>query len=277
VNDEIRDITWSKTGQRNSVAVIDAVNASVGFTLPVEDMYMRRLREYKQQVLPIKYPTCPLGWEKHTSNPKKASDEGVAWITADGYFCGPPGSDPSTLYRESDPSYDSHSALNKRIRELTTEIKHTLKPGDYTEEIKKQKEKKEKHKTAFDKNKAAREASIKKENDAERKRNVEKLSKIIKDYGFQTSTNAKKEAETIFDQAKSCVEGNGSRFGCKRVTDNSDRSNPVKYYIPNAIYVAGSDIPDPMQNKLLEWWRSFRRAYANKKVLEERKNLAMYV
>ena len=59
--------------------------------------------------------------------------------------------------------------------------------------------------------------------------------------------------------------------------DNSDRAKPVNYYIPNAIYVAGSDIPDPKQNKLLEWWRTFRRAYANKKVLTERKNLAMYV
>jgi len=278
VNNELRDIGWTRDGQKNSVAVIDAVNQSVGFKLPVEDMYMRRLREYKKQVLPIKYPTCPLGWEKHTSNPKASNEMGVAWITEDGYFCGPPGVEESTRYRENDPTYNSATALNKRVRDLTTEIRQTLSPEDYKEDISKKKERKQKHKDAFEKSQKARKAALQKETETERKRNVAKIEKIMNDHGFDTAAANKTEAQLLFTQAKACVEGNGETVtGCKLVKDTSDRSKHIHYHIPENLYIPAGETAGPMQMKLLEWWRSFRRAHAAKKVLEERKSLAMYL
>jgi hypothetical protein len=225
----------------------------------------------------MSYPTCPLGWQRHTSNPKEAEDMGVAWVDSDGYFCGPPGASPETLYKEDDPQYESQAALNKRIRDLTLEIKHTLNPEEYAKEIAEKKEKGMRQKEALSRSMTAKKAAQMEEDKSSRKKHVEKLTKVFKDHGFMSVNEAKLAAESLYDTALRCVSPSGDKAGCREVVDAADPKNIKKYYVPESLYVDEIGMATPLQIKGLEWWRTFRRTAESKRLIKDRKNLAMYV
>lgn len=274
---DLKEVEWTKRGQKNSRAVIDAVNRATGFKLPVKDKYMEMLEQYKQQVLPMKYPTCPLGWERHTSNPKESEEMGVAWVDADGYFCAPPGSSPETLYKEDDHMYDSATALSKRITDLTTEIKHTLNPTEYAKEIAEMKKKGSMQKEAMARSMIARTKAQEKSNEQMRKKNIDKLKSIFKSHGFVDQLEAASEAEKLYDTAVRCVNENAEKSGCTAVVDRSNPEKPITYYVPSSLHVTDKNMATPLQIKALEWWRGFRRHASSTKQIEDRKNLSLYV
>lgn len=219
---DLRSVPWtSKSTPRNSYAVIDAMNRATGFELPVEDRYMRRLRMYRNQVLPISTPTCPSGWSRHTKNPQKAIDDfGVAWVDADNYFCGPPGSDESTLYREDDPEYSSPGALTKRIHELTNDIKYAMEPEKYKDTIDKRNKTKEMRKEAFERSKKMRHEAVTKEHESMRNRNEAKIAEIYKEHEFLDPAAAKQKASALYEVAFRCVKNPNSsenKNGCREV------------------------------------------------------------
>lgn len=257
------------------------MNRATGFELPVEDRYMRRLRMYRNQVLPISTPTCPSGWSRHTKNPQKAIDDfGVAWVDADNYFCGPPGSDESTLYREDDPEYSSPGALTKRIHELTNDIKYAMEPEKYKDTIDKRNKTKEMRKEAFERSKKMRHEAVTKEHESMRNRNEAKIAEIYKEHEFLDPAAAKQKASALYEVAFRCVKNPNSsenKNGCREVVDNTNPLKPKTYYVPRDLYVNDDDMPDPVTLKLLEWWRTYRRTQAAKHLVDERKNLSLYV
>ena len=281
IKKDIKGIEWSQNKKlefKNSQAVVDAVNRAAGFKLPVEDKYMQRLKQYKNQVLPMSYPVCPLGWQRHTSQPPAADAMGVAWLDADGYFCGPPDASPETLYKEDDHAYESQAALNKRIQDLTLEIKHTLNPTEYEKEITEMKERSAKQQTAYELSAKAKKIAQTEEDANSRKKNVEKLTKIYKDHGFMALHDAKTAADALYNAALECVKPGGDGKGdCTKVYDGADDKNIKTYYVPTILYVEDIAMATPVQLKGLAWWREFRRLSASKKLIKDRKSLAMYV
>lgn len=215
VQDELRRVPWVTQGAINSEAVIDGITKATGFVLPVESEYLRRLKRYGTHILPLRAPECPVGWERHTSLPDKAKEMGVAWVDADGYFCGPPGSSSATKYEL--PYERQH--LAEQIRDLQTEMKLLLSTDGeerrkLEEEKKKKDDLKEKHLKALKENKE-------KQQKAEDDRYKAQIKRIIKmgDRAvnfiyrkFKTAVELEKEQNESYDKDEFTRIPNGQSF-----------------------------------------------------------------
>lgn len=247
IDNALREVQWNK-GQDNSLAVIDAVKRATGFEMPAEDKYLKRLRLYEKQVLPMRYPTCPIGWSRHTKNPKAAEDVGVAWVDADGYFCGPPNSDPDTLYNEEDEEEETEAGLKKRIKELTTQIRHTLNPEEYQKEMENEEKMKEIKRDMYDTRARALKTAREKENEKKKKMHLDTLEKIFRPY----EEDFEESAHTIYNQAVRCVDDDeANKEGCTKVTSAGNT-----FYVPNVLIRLDEG---PATEFALGWWREFRR------------------
>ena len=267
-----KDTDWRK-GKSNSRAVVDELMHATGVRLPVEDKYLKRLQQYTKQVLPMRYPTCPVGWERHTTNPKEAQAYGVAWVDADGYFCGPPGSDASTLYKPEDDELDNPGALNKRIRELTMEIKHTLNPGQYAEEIEEEKRKNTALDTVMIESHNKRKEVKKGKDEKMKQDHVRKLTKVYRDEA---------EANELYNQAVKCVNPEMSKEDkerdddCHKITDNSNPLQVITFFVPKMLYVADGNLFDRKTREAIKWWKAFRRNAEQRNIIAHRERLSMY-
>lgn len=252
---EINRIPWSSSGVWNSEAVIEGIHKATGFKIPAEDKYMQRLHTYKRQVLPYQYPTCPVGWERHTSLPDKAREMGVAWMDADGYFCGPPGSSPATKYDESSPM--SNRELVEQIQDLKIQMRELLEPNN--PEVKEQKKRLEERQRNATIQKNLRKEQNDKRVQAEKERHIRSLVQIYRKY--LNAADAKKEAGKFYKIAKYCTDLESGRFSFN--SENSERtkvsertvSGGKKIYVPNVL-LENDEIYTP---KLREWFREFRK------------------
>jgi len=220
-----------------------------------------------------------MGWNSHTSNPKEAEAAGVAWMnTTNGRFCGPPGASPDTLYEEQT---ESKAAMNQRIRDLTRDIRHTLNPEEYAEEIAKQSEQDSRRDEQASRRSRSYKAAKSQAFEKESGMNVEKLMRIYRDHGVRPA-DAKARAESLYKTAHSCMDEDADKTdGCKLITDNSNPKDIKKYYIPEILHMDDPHMGSPMQLKLLGWWRTYRRGAAGRIRAESartlRSRLALYV
>lgn len=274
VQRSLRNVPWSTSGTYNSEAVIDAVRDATGFQLPVEDKYLKRLHKYKKQVLPYVHPTCPIGWDRHTSLPDKAKEMGVVWIDKDGYFCGPPGSDESTKYvRPAD-----YEDLNTRVRDITTELKHMLEPEKYKKEKEaraKEIELRRERSTKIKNQRIAQKSSRQTEEDT---RHKSTLTLIYKKEGGQGARDAKTSADAFYDKAKLAISGEKVQSeqvspGIKRLNISSPNRRAYYIYVPDDVFIEDDEVADSLQTRLLAWWRSYHSQKMNEHVVAQRRNV----
>jgi hypothetical protein len=99
--------------------------------LPVGEKQLQRLLTYSQQVLPIQYYECPIGWDEYTSiSDDDMKRSGVLWVTDDGNFCAPAGQGEES--KRVDPYSDEAPirSLNDQVVSLTRKIAMNLPEGD---------------------------------------------------------------------------------------------------------------------------------------------------
>ena len=134
-------IDWNNTDSKilNNREVIADVMKAFG-PLPVSEVQLGRLKQFSHQVLPVKYYTCPLGWNEYSQpNAAEIKRTGVAWMTERGTWCAADG-DETTLVDSYLPvkKVDDYRALNEEIINLMSAMVLQLPEGD--ELKKKQKE-----------------------------------------------------------------------------------------------------------------------------------------
>lgn len=283
---EIRRTKWSNEGVHNSRAVIDAMNAATGFTIPAEDRYLKRMNTFAQQVIPVRYPTCPLGWNKHTKLTDEARAAGVAWQTDDNYFCSPPDTkDKSSLVPEH-PEYESPAELNRRIQELSREMKYLLNPSEenteeYEKEVKLIKAQVAARKLA----KAARETALNKQKESVKTREVAAIKAILRKRNpkgsFRHADKIETEAQQLYETARLCISDVPTDIVERKARESlpsNDAGNlnhaiveeeglePTtvtqlrkKFYVPYRIWASDKDMGDPVEKGLAQWWAGYNR------------------
>lgn len=69
--------------------------------LGVAAKYHAMLLDMQKEVMPVRYYSCPVGWEEYRDVSKQAlKDAGVMWVNKNGNFCLPPETPPPVITKE---------------------------------------------------------------------------------------------------------------------------------------------------------------------------------
>lgn len=294
VRSAMQDVDW-KSGVSNTRAVIKNMNEATRLNIPASTPHMERLKSYGDQVLNMEYPTCPLGWERHTKSLSKVEkDYGVAWRDQDGYFCAPPGSDsPDTLVATIEDEKARYSKspheLRTEIRTLSRDLRHSLNPE---EGAKYEAEEEKRYDLMAQISTKQSEAGIKaaqlkskyteKENTKQEEKHLKMLEAIYrKRHGIKET--AEREAKALLDVARECLSpGAAARPGPDGITkftppDPKNPSQTINVFVPTQVLDHPDGRDSNQKQPLQAWWRSFRSSFVSKFALEERAKMSKYM
>ena len=280
----LKGTKWHDSSMVNNREVIADVMNAFG-PLPVSETQLKRLQTYSKQVLPIKYYTCPIGWNEYTE-PDNAETQktGVIWMTERGTFCQQTG-DESKLVDSFMPlkKVDDMRAINEEIINLTHAMAMQLPEGD---ELRKKdqllEDVKERRRTV--------KSSLKtQEMDSRKNASITELMKILhgmEEYKYLAadSKELRKHATEYFKKAKSCAVSNGQcgttdeTRGCEQEEDIAG-SWGEKICVPKdlkkTIDASLDEFADASDKKsaarLANWWSNFYAAENQEKRAKKHK------
>lgn len=186
--------------------------------LGVAAKYHAMLLDMQKEVMPVKYYSCPLGWEEYRDVSKQAlKDAGVMWVNKNGNFCLPPETPAPIITKKEDEEKEeerevaalpppplsprtSFARLQSEIETLNDSMRDTVTPD-----------------SAFVKDQARiRKKMAKAEKDAalddlhqaeQRNRDLRELRRIMvkmPKYSTLSKAELKEQAEEYYRLAESC-------------------------------------------------------------------------
>lgn len=198
--------------------------------MPLSTEHLLRLYQFKNEVMPVKYHTCPVGWKEY----KKAEDSAfkaakVMWMNDKGNYCLPANqtegvSDVDLVSAVSDAP-TTLSGLYEEIKDLNEQLQLQIGSDADKKKILERKTKQEKAREAADLAKTRRDTILKAAKEAaalkakpEHIRHLKAILKRMKQYKGMSSAELQAVAEQYYDASVQCAKGHNKETACPEST-----------------------------------------------------------
>lgn len=193
--------------------------------MPLSTEHLLRLYQFKNEVMPVKYHTCPVGWKEY----KKAEDSAfraakVMWMNDKGNYCLPAGQTEGVSSADEVSAISDApttlSGLYEEIKDLNEQLQVQL-GGPEAEKIQQRKTRQAQaaaaartqatlRRTITDNAKAAAAAKAK----PEQIRKLKTILKRMKQYKSLSSTELAAVAEQYYSQSLACAKNHNKETDC---------------------------------------------------------------
>lgn len=197
--------------------------------MPLSTEHLLRLYQFKNEVMPVKYHTCPVGWKEY----KKAEDSAfraakVMWMNDKGNYCLPQGQTEGVSAADEVSAISDApttlSGLYDEIKDLNEQLQLTLDPeGAEAKKIRDRKSKQERAAAAAKTQAERRQEILANSKSAaaakakpEQIRKLKTILKRMKEYKNLSSADLNDLAERYYSESLACAKNHNKEDACSQ-------------------------------------------------------------